>query len=150
VAERLAALIMRGLASSLFVAVCFGAGVLGHWVSERELPTHVLEARNFNGPVRVGETLHVTMSVLREEACAFNVDRIITDSSGTVFTLPDLNYNAPLGPMGHVKVDSLVPMPTNVAPGHAIYRMMFAYRCNPTHWIWPVTSVVDIPFEIIP
>ena len=136
------------LAAIVLILAAFWSGVLGFWASDRSPPVKVLSAEAINSPVRAGQDLLVRWDIDRLESCHANVDRMIVDEQRVVYTLEDVDFKAGLGPTGHDYVLTATTVPQQAGIGPAKYRVVVAYRCNPTHAIWPIVRGYDIPFMI--
>jgi hypothetical protein len=78
------------------------------------------------------------------------VERILFDSSGTRFVLPELNLIAP-GKPGREEYITAIQMPEGMMTGLGRVRIAKAYKCNPIHYVWPVLApILEGTFYITP
>lgn len=141
-------MIWRLLAASFFLVAASFAGAAGFWVTERTPPAYIMAAEVITNPVKPGGDLRISYSVERRESCFVQVDRVMFDSTNTMFVLADADYHGAVGPMGYDTVRVNYRVPLDMAAGRARLRVIAAYRCNPIHWLWPVVRTTDTPFDV--
>lgn len=123
-------------------------GWLGYMASDRQTPVKYYSAEVVNEP-KPGETLRLAHIVWRDRSCKSTIHRLIFDSSNRRHVIPDLEFPAGILPVGHDAFIAPIPIPLETSPGHAIYRVHREYRCNPTHWLFPIEDGPrDIQFTV--
>jgi hypothetical protein len=126
-------------------------GIVGGWLgsmaSDRHPPVKFYSNEIVNSP-HPGEPLRVRSVVWRDRACHTTVHRLIFDKDDR-FVIPDVVFAAGTLPLGDDSFIVPIPISPVADPGPAIYRTVHAYRCNPLHWIWPITvGPIDHQFTI--
>lgn len=129
-------------------------GIVGGWLgwmaSERHPPVKWQGTEVLNSP-KPGELLRVKHTIWRDKNCRTTVHRLVFDKDGDRFIIPDLDFASGVLPLGADTFVVPISVSPEADPGPAIYRAVHVYRCNLTHWIWPIEPPpTDIQFTIAP
>jgi hypothetical protein len=129
-------------------------GIVGGWLgfmaSDREPPVKHRANEIINSP-KPGEVLRIRHLVWRDRSCKTTVNRLVFDKDNDRFIVPDLEFSEGVLPLGADTFVAPIPISSEADPGPATYRVVRWYRCNLTHWIWPIKDgPYDHPFTIAP
>lgn len=124
---------------TLFLGVVASAGALtGVWLSDRQAPTEVVRAE-VNQPVMPGGIMYVNYVLNRFKQCDREITREIIDGERVRHALG--KQDGPItGKLGYDTYVQTVHIPATVAPGIGEYRVTIQDRCNPVHYLWPITK----------
>jgi hypothetical protein len=128
--------------------VAFFCGLLGFWVTDRDLPV-VTEHYEVLGDVQPGADLLIKFTVNRRKDCYAMVVRSLYDSTGAR-DVTQRDVPSVLGPPGRETFTSRIAIPRTFAAGEGKLRIARSYYCNPLHLLrWPVSELIpDIEFKI--
>ena len=122
-------------------------GIVGGWLgwmaSDREVPVKYRSNEIVTTP-KPGDTLRIKHEVWRDKLCRTTVNRLVFDTDGNRYIVADLEFPEGVLPYGPDTFVAPVPISPEAKPGPAVYRAVRWYRCNITHWIWPIR---DGPFD---
>lgn len=126
------------------------SGWLAYKVVDREIPVIVLEKSSEKQEYLKGEVFRAEYRFFRHRSCFLRVYRLLWDASGERFVVPDLTFEADILPLGNDEARVPTMLPRTMAAGKATYRTVNCYRCNFTHYLWPVCDAPrDIEFEVL-
>lgn len=134
-----------------FLLVVFWSGLAGQMTADRATPVAVLESTLLTPEVPQGGLLRVSYIVRRDRVCKTLLERVIIDSNGNRYVLPDLDFEA-AGPAGLEQFTSQTPVPDILTTGLASYRVTLTYSCNIVHRLaFPIVDVrPPVYFRITP
>jgi len=128
--------------------------LVGYWAVDDAPPYEVMQYTATNG--RPGDRVTVDGAVKRDLSrdCTVDVRRYIVDSTGAEYEsvkqtldLAAVRERERLNP-GRVKFAATLPM--MIKPGIARHVVALSWRCNPLHYIFPVTRTIQYQFEVLP
>lgn len=134
---------------------CVCGGIIGGWlgwtVSDRQNPVKYYSTEILNEPMP-GEVLRVRHHVWRDRSCYTTVFRAVFDKDEHRYVVQeDLEFPAGMLPVGDDVFVTMIPVSVVAVAGPAVYRVQRLYRCNFSHWIWPVEDGPhNITFTIAP
>jgi hypothetical protein len=139
----------RLTALALVSLIAFWAGLVGFWAQDRREPVRG-KAVEVLAPVYPGGRLLVRWDVERERACSATRQELIIDVKGVRWFISQQFYSGPAGPMGRDSFITQTAIPSDIPIGAARLRVVIAYVCNPTHYLWPITAAsAEVPFDIV-
>jgi len=120
-------------------------------LANRYMPRSVLASEVIPPTVRAGETAYVQFEAVDDRQCSAVVYRWVTDSTGTIYDLPDaraLYHDTPDGQT--FKFSRPFTVPRIAAGGDALYHSRAVRWCNVfQEFVWPLTYNYKVPFKII-
>lgn len=129
------------------VAVTF-VGTPVYWLTDREVPVEIIEARVLNPNVAIDQDLLVYYEVDRHRVCPTIAQRTVYDGAGVeIKYMPDIR--AAFGPEGRDKSTFRLHIPPGASPGTARYRVVVSYFCNPMHRLFPLTVIRPVLYFTI-
>lgn len=145
---------MFGRSLLVLVVIAFSAW-LGTEVGNRDLPVRLISSEAMTPVVAPGEQARVRFKIFRARSCAVHVERILFDSAGNRFVLPDIDFPPGVLPLGEdvFTVFFQVPfrdMDATPVKGKALYRHVNFYTCTAfQRWFSPLEAEAsDVYLEI--
>ena len=105
---------------------------------------------------RPGEQIRISASVMRDSTppCSLVAHRYVVGKMGYRYIIDELNVNAEtLAQMtkqfpGMLKTSIVIPM--SITPGPAKLVSYLRYHCNPLDAFWPIETVTELHFTVLP
>lgn len=119
---------------------------------DRYHPREVLDLHIEPAIVRPGETASVVFTAIDDRRCFGVVRRFVVDARGRHFQLPDSPafYNDTLTRGTQFTYAREFAVPTNIAPGIAIYHSQTVRWCNVfQQYVWPMTDNYRTTFTVV-
>jgi hypothetical protein len=157
VARAFAGFVNQIILATEWLARCIilgGLTLVLYYAADREPPFAVISTEP--AEVRAGEFVTLRSAVYRdiERGCNTEFSRFLWDSHGARFDLGTSKMSAQaIAAMDRQSPGQLVMsvhVPSAVSPGPARLQTVILYRCNRTHAWWPIESVADMPFTVLP
>ena len=148
--ERRSLLARAGAAvrTAISLAALTGIGTFAILASDRSLPVDQI-ANITTGVVRPAGPMVLASDVFRHRLCSTTVEFSIFDSAPNRHFLPDLDIRVPVR-LGRDHFQQELKWSAPLAPGPATLYVGLIWRCNPVHWLWPITNAIEVPFEVVP
>jgi len=133
----------------VIVSVVLGLVVV-QLFANRFAPRNVLASEVIPPNVVAGSTAYVKYTAVDDRQCDAVIYRWITDSTGTIYDLPDahaLYHDTPTGQK--FQFARAFSVPGTAAVGQAFYHSRAVRWCNVfQEFIWPLTYSYTVPFKI--
>jgi pimeloyl-ACP methyl ester carboxylesterase len=128
-------------------------GSLGGWVgfnlADREPPIAYRSMTARPAVVYPGDVIRIEHKAIRFRSCQTRVIRYLFDSAGGRYVVPDLGFPARTLPIGDDEFTVTLLVDPKMAEGPAYYQATRQYRCNWTHYFWPIeTGPFRAPFTV--
>lgn len=138
----------------LATIVIFLAGWLGTEVGNREVPVRLISSEVMTPVVAPGEQARVRFKIYRSKSCGVHVERMLFDSAGNRFVLPDIDFPSGILPLGEDLSTVFFTVPSRdmdgtPVKGKALYRHVNFYNCTFMQKFFPLeTEARDVNLEI--
>lgn len=131
-----------------FYKICLGGLILvcAYGAMDRARPLEVLATQQVDNAFPGGE-VGVLFQVYRHRRCYTEVEMRLFDSQRRVFYLPDRVFQN-VGAEGSDNYIGVVAISPKASLGVGTMRYGWTWKCNPTHWVWPIRYVLDVPVNI--
>lgn len=123
------------------------------WAFDREPPFVVIDG-HIEPPAVPGGVLRITGAVKRDISrnCDLEVTQWVEDSSGYRHYLNPVAMRSDsirkLEEISPGRTQYAASIPSTVKIGPSVYHAESRYVCNPVHFVWPVSIITRIAFEV--